>query len=140
MIYALREGLRIVLEEGLEGRWVRHLRNHLALKAGLLALGLPYTAAEGHQLPQLNAVRIPDGVDDLAGRKRLLSEFGIEVGGGLGDLKGKAWRIGLMGHNSRPNSVLLVLAALEQVLGQLGAKVAPGAGVAAAEAVYTRSG
>jgi alanine-glyoxylate transaminase/serine-glyoxylate transaminase/serine-pyruvate transaminase len=138
MIYALREGLRIILEEGLEARWERHQRNYRALKAGLLALGLTYTAAEGHQLPQLNAVRIPDGVDDLAGRKMLLTEFGIEVGGGLGDLKGKAWRIGLMGHNSRPNSVLLVLAALEQVLRKLGAKVEPGAGVAAAEEVYTR--
>ena len=136
MIYALREGLRIVLEEGLEARWERHLRNHRALKAGLTALGLPYTAAEGHQLPQLNAVRLPDGIDDLAGRKLLLSEFGIEVGGGLGDLKGKAWRIGLMGYNSRPNTVLLVLAALEQVLRKLGAKIVPGSGVAAAETVY----
>ena len=140
MIYALREGLRIVMEEGLETRWARHIRNHLALKAGLTALGLTYIAAEGFQLPQLNAVRIPEGVDDLAGRKQLLADFSIEVGGGLGDFKGKAWRIGLMGYNSRASSVLLVLAALEQVLRKQGAKAVPGAGVAAAEAVYAAHG
>jgi alanine-glyoxylate transaminase / serine-glyoxylate transaminase / serine-pyruvate transaminase len=137
MIYALREGLRLLHEEGLEARWARHLRNHRALKAGLTALGLSYTAQEGRQLPQLNAVRIPAGVDDLAVRKRLLTEFGIEIGGGLGDLKGKAWRIGLMGFNSRPNAVFQVLAALEQCLRGLGAKVTSGAGVAAAEAAYS---
>lgn len=138
MNYALHEGLRLVLEEGLEARWKRHLANHKALKAGLEAMGLTYTAQEGHQLPQLNAVRISAGVDDVAGRKLLLEQFGIEVGGGLGDLKGKAWRIGLMGYNSRPAVVLVCLAALEQVLTRLGAKVPPGAGVAAANAVYGR--
>lgn len=136
MVYALREGLRILLEEGLEARWRRHARNHRALKAGLLALGLEYTAVQGHQLPQLNAVKIPAGVDDLAVRKRLLDEFGIEIGGGLGDFKGKVWRIGLMGHNSRPNSVLVVLGALEQCLQAQGVKVTPGAGVAAANQAY----
>jgi alanine-glyoxylate transaminase/serine-glyoxylate transaminase/serine-pyruvate transaminase len=136
MIYALREGLRLLHEEGLAPRWERHQRNHRALKAGLTALGLTYTAAEGHQLPQLNAVRIPPGVDDLAVRKRLLSEFGIEIGGGLGDFKGKAWRIGLMGYGSRPDNVLLLLGALEQCLVGQGAKVTPGAGVAAAERAY----
>ncbi len=130
MIYALREALRIVLEEGLDARFARHLRNHQALKAGLAALGITYAAAEGHQLPQLNAVRIPAGTDDLRTRKRLLSEFGIEIGGGLGDFKGKVWRIGLMGHASRPNNVLLLLAALEQCLGT------SGAGIAAANRVY----
>jgi alanine-glyoxylate transaminase/serine-glyoxylate transaminase/serine-pyruvate transaminase len=137
MIYAIREGLRLVLEEGLDDRFARHVRNHLALKAGLTALGLKYIAKEGHQLPQLNAVKIPDGVDDAAGRKRLLTEFGIEVGGGLGDFKGKAWRIGLMGHNSRPNCVFQVLAAIEQVLRGAGVKIEPGSGVAAAERVYS---
>ena len=136
MIYAIREGLRIVLEEGLEARFARHVRNHLALKAGLTALGLKYTSKEGFQLPQLNPVRIPDGVDDVAGRKRLLAEFGIEVGGGLGDFKGKAWRIGLMGHNSRANCVFQVLAALEVVLRGAGVKLEPGSGVAAAELAY----
>jgi len=137
MIYALREGLRIVMEEGLEARWARHLKNHQALKAGLTVLGLHYIAAEGFQLPQLNAVRIPDGMDDLAGRKQLLADFSIEVGGGLGDFKGKAWRIGLMGYNSKASSVMLVLAALEQVLHKQGGKTPPGTGVAAAEAVYS---
>jgi alanine-glyoxylate transaminase/serine-glyoxylate transaminase/serine-pyruvate transaminase len=137
MNYALHEGLRLVLEEGLEARWQRHMTNHRALKAGLLAMGLSYTAQEGHQLPQLNAVRIPAGVDDVAGRKMLLERFGIEVGGGLGDLKGKAWRIGLMGYNSKPSSVFVCLAALEQVLTKLGAKVPPGAGTAAANAAYS---
>lgn len=136
MVYALREGLRIVLEEGLEARWARHHRNHLALKAGLLAMGLEYTADPKHQLPQLNAVKIPAGIDDVAGRKALLSEFGIEVGGGLGDLKGKAWRIGLMGYNSEPKNVMLVLAAIEHVLRKFGAEIPPGAGVAAAAANY----
>src|SRR5579859_2761129 len=97
-------------------------------------MGLHYTAAEGRQLPQLNAVKVPDGVDDLAVRKMLLAEFGIEIGGGLGDFKGKAWRIGLMGYNSRPSCVLLFLGALEQCLLKTGFKVLPGAGVAAANA------
>src|SRR5438094_1674152 len=116
MIYALREALRLVHEEGLEARWARHLRNHQALKAGLAALGISYAAAEGHQLPMLNAVRIPSGIDDLTTRKSLLTNFGIEIGGGLGDFKGKVWRIGLMGFSSRANNVLLFLAALEQCL------------------------
>ncbi len=138
MVYALREALRLVLEEGLEARWARHLRNHRALKAGLAALGITYAAAEGHQLPQLNAVRVPAGADDLTTRKRLLSEFGIEIGGGLGDFKGKVWRVGLMGHASRPNNVVLFLGALEQCLVAQGVKVAPGAGVAAANEAYAR--
>lgn len=136
MIYALREGLRILLEEGLPSRWDRHMKNHRALKAGLLAMGLEYSAAEGNQLPQLNAVKIPAGIDDLAVRKRLLDDFGIEFGGGLGDFKGKVWRIGLMGYNSRPSCVLLALSALEQCLTKLGYKASPGAGVAAANQVY----
>lgn len=135
-IFALREGLRILLEEGLEARWERHMKNHRALKAGLLAMGLEYSAAEGNQLPQLNSVKIPAGVDDLAVRKRLLDVFGIEFGGGLGDFKGKVWRIGLMGYNSRPSCVLLALAALEQCLLAVGHKVTPGAGVAAANKAY----
>jgi alanine-glyoxylate transaminase/serine-glyoxylate transaminase/serine-pyruvate transaminase len=117
-------------------RWERHQRNHRALKAGLTALVLTYTAAEGHQLPQLNAVRIPPGVDDGAVRKRLLAEFGIEIGGGLGDFKGKVWRMGLMGHGSRASNVLLLLAALEGCLQAQGMKVSPGAAVAAANRIY----
>lgn len=136
MVYALREGLRLVLEEGLEARWQRHIRNHQAMKAGLEALGLKYSAVEGHRLPQLNAVYIPEGVDDLKARHLLLRDFGIEIGGGLGDFKGKVWRIGLMGHNSRPDVVYVALSALEHCLRAQGVKVAPGAGVGAAEQVY----
>jgi alanine-glyoxylate transaminase/serine-glyoxylate transaminase/serine-pyruvate transaminase len=136
MIYALREGLRVLHEEGLGARWQRHLLHHRAIKAGLHALGLPYSAAEGHQLPQLNAVKIPSGIDDLAVRKQLLDEFDIEIGGGLGDFKGKVWRIGLMGYGCRENNVLLVLAALEKCLAAQGHKAPAGAGVAAAEAAY----
>jgi alanine-glyoxylate transaminase / serine-glyoxylate transaminase / serine-pyruvate transaminase len=140
MIYALREGLRIVMEEGLENRWKRHRRNHAALKAGLNALGLTYTANEANLLPQLNAVRIPAGVDDATVRKHLLVEFGIEIGGGLGEFKGRAWRIGLMGFNSRPTCVMQILAALEQCLKLQGADIAPGAGVAAAVKAYAEMG
>jgi alanine-glyoxylate transaminase/serine-glyoxylate transaminase/serine-pyruvate transaminase len=135
MIYALREGLALLHEEGLEARWARHLRNHKALKAGLQALGMTYTAAEGRQLPQLNAVRVPAGVDEAAVRKRLLTEFGIEIGAGLGEFKGKAWRIGLMGYGSRPENVLILLGAMEQCLLAQGIKVTPGAGVAAANRI-----
>jgi alanine-glyoxylate transaminase/serine-glyoxylate transaminase/serine-pyruvate transaminase len=136
MIYALWEALRLVHEEGLEARWARHLRNHKALKAGLAALGIQYAAREGHQLPTLNAVLIPEKADDLATRKQLLSDFGIEIGGGLGDFKGKAWRVGLMGYSSRSNNVLLFLAALEQSLAAQGVPFSRGAGVSAAGQSY----
>ena len=136
MIYALRESLRLILEEGLEARWARHQLNHRALKVGLAAMSITYAATEGYQLPTLNAVRIPDGVDDLAVRKQLLNDFGIEIGGGLGDFKGKVWRIGLMGHNSRPNCVFQMLGALEQCLLSVGCKITPGAGLAAANKAY----
>jgi alanine-glyoxylate transaminase/serine-glyoxylate transaminase/serine-pyruvate transaminase len=139
MIYGLREALRLIIEEGLEARWGRHLRNHQALKAGLAALKITYASAEGHQLPTLNAVRIPPGVDDLVCRKRLLTEFGIEIGGGLGEFKGKAWRVGLMGYSSRANNVLLLLAALEQCLAAQGFSFTPGAAVAAANQVYAEA-
>ncbi len=137
MNYALREALALILEEGLEARQARHMLNHKALKAGLLAMGLSYATAPGYELPQLNCVRIPDGVDDLVVRKRLLSDWGIEVGGGLGIFKGKAWRIGLMGHGSRRPNVTLVLSALETCLIDLGVKVTPGAALAAASAAYS---
>lgn len=139
MIYAIHEGLRLVLEEGLENRWKRHSDNHQALKAGLEALNLHYTADASCQLPQLNAVRIPEGVDDLKTRKFLLERFGIEVGGGLGDFKGKVWRIGLMGYNSKPSIVLLALAALEQALAHQGVKVNSGAAVGAANNFYAKA-
>jgi alanine-glyoxylate transaminase/serine-glyoxylate transaminase/serine-pyruvate transaminase len=139
MNYALREALRLVCEEGLEKRWARHLRNHRALKAGLAALGIEYATQQGHQLPQLNAIKIPAGVEDLPVRKKLLVDFGIEIGGGLGEFKGKAWRVGLMGHASRPGNVLVFLAALEQCLAGQGCNLKPGSGVAAANLVYTQN-
>ena len=101
MTYGLYEALKIILEEGLEPCFARHLLNHRALKAGLAALGIPFTAQEGHQLPMLNAVRVPEGVEDARVRRELLGRFGIEIGAGLGAFKGKVWRIGLMGHGSR---------------------------------------
>jgi alanine-glyoxylate transaminase/serine-glyoxylate transaminase/serine-pyruvate transaminase len=138
MNYALREALALVLEEGLENRHARHRRNHLAFKAGLAALGLSYAVAEKYQLPMLNAVTIPAGVDDLKVRQQLLNEFGIEIGGGLGPMKGKTWRIGLMGETSTPRNVLLLLAAFERCLGDQGCKLPQGAGVAAANDFYRK--
>jgi alanine-glyoxylate transaminase / serine-glyoxylate transaminase / serine-pyruvate transaminase len=136
MNYALREALALVVEEGLEARFARHDLNHRALKAGLAAMGLSYVTAEGNALPELNCIRIPEGVDDLAVRKRLLADWGIEIGGGLGSLKGQAWRIGLMGYGSRQVNVTLVLAALETCLRDLGHKLPPGAALTAASEVY----
>ena len=116
MLVALHEALGVVLEEGLEKRFARHRESHEMLRAGLKELGIEYVSQEGHHLPMLNAVKIPDGVDDLTVRRRLLNEYGIEIGGGLGAFKGKAWRIGLMGHGSTKRNVALVLAALREVL------------------------
>ena len=136
MNYALYEALRIIEEEGLEARWMRHQRNHEALKAGLAAIGLTIASQESHQLWTLNSVRIPDGVDDARLRAALLDEFSIEIGGGLGPLKGKTWRIGLMGESSTAANVLLVLSALERVLPRCGHAVSEGDAVAAAQHVY----
>lgn len=136
MSYALYEALRIVHEEGLEQCFARHQLNHRALKAGLAAVGIPYAAQEGHQLPMLNAVRIPAGVDDAKVRGGLLNRFGIEIGAGLGAFKGKVWRIGLMGYGSRPANVLLFLAALEQLLAEQNFKFPPGGSIAAATEYY----
>jgi alanine-glyoxylate transaminase / serine-glyoxylate transaminase / serine-pyruvate transaminase len=136
MNYALREALALVVEEGLEARIARHALNGKALQAGLGAMGLELATVEGHRLPQLTCVKIPDGIDDLSVRKRLLKDWGIEVGGGLGPFKGKAWRIGLMGHGCRQSSVTLVLAALETCLRDLGVKLEPGAALESAGSVY----
>ena len=116
MNYALHEALRIVLEEGLEARWERHLRHHRALKAGLEALDIRYLADPEHQLPMLNAVAAPPNVSEGAVRKRLLEEEGIEIGGGLGEFKGKAWRIGLMGESATREHVEALLTAMERIL------------------------
>ena len=116
MNYALHEALRLVLEEGLEARWARHQRAHEKLKAGLAKLGLSITSQEGHQLWQLNAVGVPDRADKAGVRGRLLNEFGIEVGPGLGPMKAKIWRVGLMGHNATEANVERFLNALGQCL------------------------
>ncbi|TMB40651.1 MAG: alanine--glyoxylate aminotransferase family protein [Deltaproteobacteria bacterium] len=136
MNYALREALRLVAEEGLAARFTRHRLNHEALAAGLGSLGLAFAAEEGHCLPMLNAVTVPEGVDEARVRRRLLEAHGIEVGGGLGPMKGRVWRIGLMGESSRRAHVLLLLSALEDALRAEGRSVAPGAAVGAAQAAY----
>jgi alanine-glyoxylate transaminase / serine-glyoxylate transaminase / serine-pyruvate transaminase len=136
MNYALREALRIVAEEGLPARFARHASNHRALAAGLATLGLELAAEAGRRLPMLNAVTVPAGVDEARVRARLLAEHGIEIGGGLGPMKGKVWRIGLMGESSRRPSVLAVLSALEQALAAEGRQVAPGVAVSAAQASW----
>jgi alanine-glyoxylate transaminase/serine-glyoxylate transaminase/serine-pyruvate transaminase len=136
MVYALREALRIVLEEGLPARFARHRRHSDALMAGLAQLGCTPNAAEGHRLPSLNCVKTPPGVDEAPIRKALLTGTGIEIGGGLGPLVGKVWRIGLMGESARQENVLAVLAALEQALAGAGRSVKPGEALAAAAATY----
>jgi alanine-glyoxylate transaminase/serine-glyoxylate transaminase/serine-pyruvate transaminase len=136
MNYALREALRLVAEEGLDTRFERHRVNHTALAAGVAALGLSLAAEEGHRLPMLNAVTVPDGVDEARVRRRLLAQHGIEIGGGLGPMSGRIWRIGLMGESSRREHVLAALAALEEALRAEGRQVTPGAALAAAQTVY----
>ena len=132
MNYGLHEALRLVLEEGLQNRWRRHEQNHLALKRGLAAMGLAYSAQEGHQLWQLNAVNVPAGIDEVVVRKRLLDDFNIEIGAGLGPLKGKVWRIGLMGETSTMANVRTFLGALGQILNQSGRKTNVEAAISAA--------
>lgn len=132
MVYALHEALILITEEGLEARIQRHSRHGAALQAGLEAMGITLHAQENHRLSVLTSVRIPEGVDDLKIRQGLLNEFGIEIGGGLGPLKGKIWRIGLMGHSSTAGNVLLILYALEKLLVREGYLIESGVGVTAA--------
>ena len=138
MIYALREALRIIAEEGLDARFARHQLNHRALVAGIEAMGLAMLVPESERLPMLNAICIPEGVNDMKVRKALLNDFGIEIGGGLGDLQGKIWRVGLMGHSSSRKNVFLFLSALETVLNAEGAKIKTGA-LKEASAVYAET-
>lgn len=133
MNYALHAALRLVLEEGLENRWRRHEQNHLALKSALGAIGLELASQEGHQLWQLNAIRVPPGVDEADVRKRLLNDFNIEVGAGLGPLKGKIWRVGLMGETSSRENVRLFLSAFCHVFNECGRKTDVKAALAAVE-------
>lgn len=137
MIYALHEALRIVQEEGLEARFARHAKHARALWAGLEGLGLRLFAPEPIRSPTLTTVEVPEGVDEAAVRRRLLVEFGIEIAGGLGPLRGRIWRIGLMGHSAQQRNVLLLLAALGAILRDMRVPVDPGAGVEAARETYT---
>ncbi len=140
MNYALHQALRLVLDEGLENRFARHRQHHEALKAGLEALGISYSVTEpSHRLPMLNSVLIPEGIDDGQVRSQLLNEFGIEIGGGLGPMKGKTWRIGLMGEAASSTNVLSFLAAVDQCLAAQRQSAPTGAGTAAASAVYLNS-
>ena len=136
MNYALREALRIVREEGLENRWSRHHANHRALVAGLEAMGLQMLCRPEDRLWSLNTVKIPEGISDAKVRSRLLQEFGIEIGGGLGPLRSKIWRIGLMGASSNRNNVVLFLSALERILSSEGFHLQSGAAAETAMSVY----
>jgi len=115
-MFAMREALRIVLEEGLENRFARHRKNHELLRDGLEGLGFEFLVEKQYRLPMLNAVRIPEGVDEALVRKRLLDEYNIEIGGGLGPYAGKIWRIGLMGESATPNHVNMLMAALKAII------------------------
>lgn len=136
MIYAFNEALRIIKEEGLETRWARHWLNQKALVAGLEAMGMKLVVKPEYRLPSLTTVYFPEGVEDALVRKRLLDEFNIEIGAGLGVFKGKVWRIGLMGTNAVKASVLMFFAALEDILASMGARIPAGAGLQAASAMY----
>jgi (S)-ureidoglycine-glyoxylate aminotransferase len=142
MVYGLREALRAVHEEGLEPRFARHRRHGDALRAGLEAMGLALFGKEApaHRLPFITPVVVPDGVDELRVRRRLVEDFGIEIGAAFGPLQGKIWRIGTMGYSARRQNVLLCLAALEAVLRGEGVRMPAGAGVDAAVAFYARAG
>ena len=136
MIYALREALRVVLEEGLAARYARHELNARALLAGAEAINLQPAAEAGYRAPMLTTLRIPEGIDDATIRKQLITDYGIEIGAGLGIFGGKAWRIGLMGESANERNVMLVLNALEKLLIASGHNVEPGTAVHAAAQVY----
>jgi alanine-glyoxylate transaminase/serine-glyoxylate transaminase/serine-pyruvate transaminase len=135
-LYGLHEALLLIREEGLDNCWARHYRHHVALKAGLEAMGMRYVVKEGHRLPQMNAVYVPEGVNELEVRKTLLSEFNIEIGAGLGPLAGKIWRFGLMGYSCKPENVMLGLSAVGSVLSDMGLPVHVGEAEAAAHHAY----
>jgi len=137
-LYALHEALVMVKEEGLENAWVRHQHHHLALKAGLEAMGIRFVVEEAYRLPQLNLVTVPEGVDEAAVRNRLLKDYSMEIGAGLGALAGKVWRIGLMGHACNTKNVLTCLGALDSVLKDMRAPIESGVAVSAAQAYYAQ--
>jgi alanine-glyoxylate transaminase/serine-glyoxylate transaminase/serine-pyruvate transaminase len=137
-LYALHEALLILKEEGIENAWARHQRHHLALKAGLEAMGLKYLVKEGARLPQMNAVHIPEAIREREAevRKTLLTEFNLEIGAGLGPLAGKIWRVGIMGYSCKPENVMLCLSALGSVLSDMGLPIHVGEAEGAAHQAY----
>src|SRR6266480_2486264 len=135
-LFGLHEALLLLREEGMANAWARHQRHHNALKAGLEAMGLVFLVEEQYQLPQMNAVRCPEGVNEAEVRKTLLNEFSIEIGAGLGPLAGKIWRIGIMGYSCRRDNVMLCLSALGSVLSDMGMPVHVGDAEAAAHEAY----
>ena len=139
MIYSLHEALRLIKEEGLGTVFERHEQNGRALQAGLEAMGLELAAQEGYRLPMLTSVKIPDNVEDANVRKMLLQRYGIEIGGGLGPLKGKIWRVGLMGYSSQRINVMQFLSALETILTELNADINTGKAVRTAEDFYLKN-
>jgi alanine-glyoxylate transaminase/serine-glyoxylate transaminase/serine-pyruvate transaminase len=139
MNYALLEALRIVHEEGLDRRFERHRRNHLGLVAGVEAMGLKMFVDPPHRLWSLNTIAIPEGIDDARVRKSLLEEYDLEIGGGLGPLKGKIWRVGLMGYNSDAKNALFFLTVLEQTLRAQGFEVPRGVGASAAGEFFAKN-
>jgi len=135
-LYALHESLVILQEEGLENAWERHAYHHKALRVGLEAMGLSFIVSEAERLPQLNSVSVPKGIDEAAVRKRLLEDYQLEIGAGLGPLAGKVWRIGLMGHTANKKNVLFCLNSLESVLIDMGVPLTGGVAVKAAMVEY----
>ena len=139
-LYALHEALLILQEEGLENAWRRHVHHHRALAAGLEALGMTFVVEPEWRLPQLNTVRIPGGLNDAAVRTRLLNEYDLEIGAGLGPLAGQVWRIGLMGYSCRRDNVMLCLQALGRIISEADTSIGASAGSQAAENVYAKIG
>jgi alanine-glyoxylate transaminase / serine-glyoxylate transaminase / serine-pyruvate transaminase len=139
MLYAFREALRLIMEEGIQQRWQRHAHIAAGLRAGLEALELELFADPAYRLDPLTTIVVPEHVDAAQVQRQLYQDYNIEIGGGLGDLQGKIWRIGLMGDSCKASNVLLVLAALEQILAQQGDTAARGVGVAAAQHVFAAS-
>ena len=136
-LYGLHEALVILKDEGLENAWARHAKHHQALRAGFETMGLNFIVSEEERLPQLNAITIPEGIDDAAVRTTLLKDYSLEIGAGLGVMAGKVWRVGLMGHTCNARNVYLCLNALDDVLGRLNAPIERGVAVAAAQGVLS---
>lgn len=133
MIYALHEGLRLLLQEGLENSYHRHRKNSIGMQQGLQAMGLELLVPESFRLPNLAAVIVPHAIDAMEVRRFLLERYGMEIGVGLGSLAGRIWRIGLMGYNAKASVVLQFLSAFEEALMAQGLEIPPGASLEAAQ-------